>query len=29
MESITIYEGPVARRISPLDIVFNPKLASF
>lgn len=28
-ESITIYEGPVARRISPLDIVFNPVAASF
>lgn len=28
-EQITIYEGPVARRISPLDIVFNPIAASF
>ena len=28
-ESITIYEGPMARRISPLDIVFNPVAASF
>ena len=28
-EFITIYEGPIARRISPLDIVFNPVAASF
>ena len=26
---ITIYEGPVPRRISPLDIVFNPIAPSF
>jgi hypothetical protein len=28
-EFITIYEGPIARRISPLDIVFNPIAATF
>lgn len=28
-EVITIYEGPMARRISPLDIVFNPIAATF
>lgn len=28
-ETITIYEGPVPRRISPLDIVFNPIAPSF
>lgn len=28
-QSITIYEGPIARRISPLDIVFNPVAQTF
>jgi len=28
-EWITLYEGPRARRISPLDIVFNPLASSF
>lgn len=28
-EHITIYEGPRARRISPLDIVFNPLAPTF
>lgn len=28
-DTITVYEGPIARRISPLDIVFNPIAASF
>jgi hypothetical protein len=28
-EFLTIYEGPIARRISPLDIVFNPIAHTF